>query len=57
MGLRELLNKMFYEIVLKNNMYNYFVLVYKGPTTKWVTVDLIITDSRCVINLFIKCIV
>ena len=37
-------------------MHKYFVIVYKGTTTKWVSVNLIITVFF-VINLSIKCIV
>ena len=48
---------MFYETVSIDRMSNYFVLVWKGPTTKWVSVNLVITDFLCVINLSIKCIV
>ena len=37
-------------------MSNYFVLVYRGPTTKQMSVNLIIAGFFCVVNLSIKCI-
>ena len=41
----------------KDKMSNYFILVYKDPTTKWMSVDWIITVFLCVIIFFLKCIV
>ena len=38
-------------------MSNYFVLVFQGPTTKRLSVDLSNTEFLCVINLSIKGIV
>ena len=38
-------------------MSNYVVLVYKRPSPKWVSVDLITTDLLYVNNFSIKCII
>ena len=51
------LTKCFTKLFPQDKMSIYLVLVYKGPTTKWVTVDLIITGIFCGIHLSIKCIV
>ena len=47
------LNKIFNFFFIRNYV-NYFVVVYKGSTAKWASVDLIIDGCLCEINLSSK---